>query len=187
MADASTHRKEDVESNEPVGIPLGLGWVLAVTPCARGALVRISRGREEEALDVQIHMTAQGPVVRTHAARLELESTDDIVARCDRFRIEARESVELTSQGTIVQKAKGNLRSEGRAVTMEAMRGDIRLKANDDVQLLGEQVLLNCDRQPPVPSWVPVAPIPQTTVARTDVSGDPDLFEELPPQDPEGK
>lgn len=39
-------------------------------------------------------------------------------------------------------------------MALEARVGSVVARANDDVQLLGENVLLNCDRTAPVPDWV---------------------------------
>ena len=95
-------------------------------------------------------------------------SDGDLVARCNRFGVEARESIDLVSAGP--------LRAEGREVAVHARRGSAVVEASDDVQLLGEQVLLNCDRPAPLPAWVAPALPPERTIARQDEGGDADLL-----------
>ena len=118
-------------------------------------------------MELEIALTDAGPVIRAHAAAVEIESEGDFVARCDRFRVEAR-AVELVSSGA--------LRAEGREVDIRATLGSVRVRANDDVQLLGEQILLNCDRPATLPAWLPAAPPVERTVPRQDEGGDPDVL-----------
>jgi hypothetical protein len=153
------------EDAAPPAVAMGLGWSAALEQRPRGAALRIQHP-EQGVMTVEITITARGPVIRTTAAALEIEAADEIVARCERFTVEARETVSL----------------RGRSVEVEATGGDVRLRANDDVQVLGEQVLLNCEREEPLPSWLPQAPVPQieVTVPRQDAGGDQGLFETPP-------
>jgi len=161
--------------------PLGLGWTAALEPRARGAVLRVAHP-EQGQVAIEITITARGPVIRATAAALELESATDIHARCDRFTVEARESVTLRAPA-ITQQAAGTLRAEGRAIELEARAGDVRIHANDDVQVMGEQVLLNCERETPPPGWLPQLPAGDVTVERADVSGDVTLFDDPAPRD----
>ncbi|HXJ19462.1 MAG TPA: hypothetical protein VMT03_04445 [Polyangia bacterium] len=121
-----------------VGVGLGRGWVARVQPTDRGALLRLQSPRQP-AVDVEIVLTAAGPVIRAAAAALEITAASDIVARCDQFRVEAR----------------GSFSVRAGEVAVTARTGGVAIRANDDVALNGEQVLLNCDRDPPLPSWLP--------------------------------
>lgn len=154
-------------------VPLGDGWSAALTRQPGGVLLRVGRGASDQTLEITISLTADGPVVRARAAALEIETEHDLVARCDRFRVEARHSVELISGDT--------LRAQGRRVEVEATHGTARIEANDDVQLLGENVLLNCDRPPPpVPAWARPGPAaPEPTLPAQPASGDPALLAAL--------
>jgi hypothetical protein len=147
---------------------LGAGWMARLSPSDGGAVVRVQRGPGEPMLEIAIGLGAEGPVVRVRAAALEIESTGDLVARCDRFRVEARQSVELVSGGA--------LRAEGRTVEVQATHGRALVQANDDVKLLGENVLLNCERSPTVPNWAVRAQLPPSpSVPVEQASGDPEL------------
>jgi hypothetical protein len=153
-----------------VALSLGQGWNAALSPAPTGALLRVGRGAGDAHLEIVISMTSAGPVLRARAAAMEIEADTDLIARCDRFRVEARESIALVSEGV--------LQTQGRRVDIGATHGSVRVQANDHVQLLGENVLLNCEPQPPMPTWAaPVqatAPV-VTTVAVADASGDAEL------------
>jgi len=108
-----------------LGITLRRGWVARVEPTDRGALLRLQSPRQPT-LEVEIVLTAAGPVIRAAAAALEITAAS--------FAVQAGQ------------------------VALTARTGDVAIRANDDVALNGEQVLLNCDRDPPLPSWLPGAP-----------------------------
>jgi len=119
-------------------LAVGRGWVARLRPTDRGVVLRMQNPRQP-AIDVEIVLTAAGPVVRAAATALEITAASDIVARCDRFRVEARESFSV----------------QAGEVEVTARTGGVAIRANDDVAVNGEQVLLNCDRDPPLPSWLP--------------------------------
>lgn len=152
-------------------VSIGEGWTAALVPLAGGAVLRVARGAADQTLEIVISLTADGPVVRARAAALEIDCEQDLVARCDRFRVEARTEAEIVSGGT--------LRAQGRRLELEATHGSARVRANDDVQLLGEQVLLNCDRPLPTPQWVLPASLPEPSLAAEDASGDDELLRAL--------
>jgi len=159
----------------PAMVSLSEGWTAELRSAAGGAArLRVARPEGGATLEISIVITAGGPAIRAHAASLEIESDTDLVARCQRFRVEASQSVDLVTGGT--------LRAEGRRLELEATHGSARIHANDDVQLLGENVLLNCDPAPvAMPAWaVPSRGLPTPTVPVEPVySGDASLADEL--------
>lgn len=165
----STPRRRDTAT-----VPLDATHSVTVARTERGALVRVSAS-DRALLDVEIALTPDGPVLRARAMALELDAARGLNARCEDFRVEARGEVAIT--------AGGAARIEGHRADVIARRGNVTLKANDDVQCLGEQILLNCDRTPPVPAWVPTVASPlqaeTVTVARASESGDTSLFDTL--------
>lgn len=165
-------KPERSEAVEPVS--LGLGWSASLEARARGAVLRVQHP-EQQPLTIEITITANGPVIRATAVALELESATNIVARCERFSVEARDTASITA-GAIVQRASGPLRMEASEVAVEAKTGGVVVNANDDVQLLGEQILLNCDRDVSLPSWIPGPPADEVTLAPEDVAGDSTLL-----------
>lgn len=52
-------------------------------------------------MEVQIVLTEAGPVVRLRAARLELESVEDMNLACRRFALHTQEETKLTSAGQL--------------------------------------------------------------------------------------
>jgi hypothetical protein len=157
------------EQEHDAALVLEQGWSAQLSRTPAGACLRVRQGDGPARLELTILLTADGPVLRAHASALEIESDNELVARCGTFRVEARESIEL--------RAGETLRASGRRVDVEASHGSARVRANDDVQLLGENVLLNCDRAAPAwPDWVTTTPpSPEITVPPARVSGDIDL------------
>lgn len=140
------------------------------TSGADRAILRVLDADRRVGLELEIVVTSAGPTVRVRAQALELEAVGDIAVRCDAFRVEARQAIDL--------RAGGAATLDAHAVRVGARVGAVVVQANDDVQLLGEQVLLNCDRQPPMPAWVrPEAP--QELVPLAATSGDAPLLKIL--------
>ena len=160
---------------EPAVVSLGLGWVGALESRERGALLRLENA-ERGVVEIEIVLTADGPVIRAAAAALEIMAVSDVVARCNRFSVEARESFSVRAP-EISHEAVGAMRLEGGDVVVTARAGDVALHANDDVRVRGEQILLNCDRDAPLPAWVPQLPGP--TLPPVTEDGDPDVLRDL--------
>lgn len=93
------------------------------------------RGPAGEVL-LEVVLTPAGPVLRFHAAAVQLDCKGSFNVRCDSFN--------LQTAGDIVQQAGGTLRAESNEISLEARRGNVDVKANDDVNLNGERVRLNC-------------------------------------------
>jgi hypothetical protein len=154
--------------------PLGWGWCAAFEASENRAILRLAHP-DRAPVEVTITITAEGPVIHASAVALEIESATDISARCERFSVDARESVSLRAP-RITQDASEMLHATGGAVAIDATAGDVRVHANDDVQLLGEQVLLNCDRDEEPPAWIPRPPTPVPMLPRANTAGDAGLF-----------
>ena len=84
---------------------------------------------------LKITLTPSGPEVEIASAALSIATSGDVKVACERFAVDAR--------GGIALRAGGDLETEGFAQRHRATRGDITLKANDDVTLDGERVRLN--------------------------------------------
>ena len=78
---------------------------------------------------LEVALTAAGPVLRFHAAQVQLDCQGSFKVRCESF--------EVQTEGDIVQQAGGG-------ISLEARRGNVDVRANDDVNLNGERVRLNC-------------------------------------------
>ena len=67
---------------------------------------------------------------------LSLKTDGDLALSARRIDLNATEGMSLTTAG--------DLKTTGRTQTIVADLGDVKLKANDDVRLNGERVLVNC-------------------------------------------
>src|SRR5574340_219630 len=93
------------------------------------------RGPAGEVL-LEVALTPAGPVLRFHAAQVRLDCSGSFKVRCESFDVQ--------TTGDIVQQAGGTLRAESNEISLEARRGNVDVRANDDVNLNGERVRLNC-------------------------------------------
>lgn len=161
-----------------MAIALDGGHALRVFGGGDRALLRVE-GPGGMGLALEVHITPEGPVVRAFAHALELEASSSITARCERFEVEARAGIALQSGGDLTLQAAGTHVAQAARIGLEATRGRARIEANDEVQLMGAEVLLNAEPDAPLPAWVPLlAPLEvphdpaQATVADTGGSGD---------------
>jgi hypothetical protein len=154
MQAAPALETEDQTQAGPASVPLGLGWVAAVEARERGAVFRL-QNPQQGAVEVEIVLTAEGPVIRAAAAALEITSATDVTTRCERFSVDASE------------------------IALTARTGNVNIRANDDVAMNGEQILLNCDRDPPLPGWLPQPTLPEATLPAKQQDGDPDVLRAL--------
>jgi hypothetical protein len=158
------------------GLALGLGWHLKLEGRSHGASLRIEHA-ERAPLELEITFSELGPVVRTSAAALHIDALQ-IDARCEEFSIAARKRFSVETQ-ELALSAEGGMSLRAEAVQVAAHAGDIQLRANDDVQLLGEQVLLNCERPEPMPTWIPAPQPIEARLPRQTAWGDPELLARL--------
>ncbi len=103
-------------------------------------------------VELSIRFTEAGPVLSFEAAAVRLKSRGEVSVECDRFRVDAARSLTFHTGGEEVHRADGEISLEagasarvaGHAVDLRARRGDMTLKANDDLKLNAERVKLNC-------------------------------------------
>lgn len=79
-----------------------------------GDAERLTIVAPDERVELSVELTARGPVLTLSAASLQLAVSGTLKVDCDRFEVDARESVELRSGGAIVQSAQGELVAEAR-------------------------------------------------------------------------
>lgn len=104
-----------------------------------------SGGRDEDrmvvtAADGQVELsvcfTERGPVLRFEGAALRFETPGELSFDCEKLKLNAADSLELS--------AGGKMKAEAHSVDVRSRLGNVNLKANDDVRLLGERIKLNC-------------------------------------------
>lgn len=119
-------------------------------------------------VELHVRLTGNGPVLQFESADLELSSPGAVRVRCEEYHVAARKGIVQETGGSFIQsiggaarveiagdsavevggdsavEVEGDFRTRARAIETRAMRGDVRLKANDDVRVRGERIRLNC-------------------------------------------
>lgn len=131
-------------------LPLPHGRTLTLAPASSSEQV-LCIADPLGAIELEIVLGPTGPLVRVHASALELRTSGTLALACERFTLDARESIELRSEGDLRQSiagdvathAGGALQAEGKSLRLRARRGEAQIEAHDDVRIEGERVLLN--------------------------------------------
>lgn len=82
-------------------------------------------------------LTDAGPVLRFEAASLQVATTRGVDITCQDFTVAARNEVRLS----------------GRSIDVQARLGGVTVRADDDVAIDGERVLLNSTDRPQQLTW----------------------------------
>ena len=167
------------EAPELQQVRLRGGHVVEIASSASGATLRVGGAEDPGGVEIEIRWSSEGPVARVRAARIDVATTADVNVRCKSFQVETTDRINL--------RAGGSLEASAQAVDLEARAGRIVARANDDVQLLGEEILLNCDRTPEIPEWVTQAPgiMMGELLSISDESGDAELVADVRGQETE--
>ncbi|WP_394841043.1 hypothetical protein LZC95_28700 [Pendulispora brunnea] len=111
-------------------------------------------------IELTVVLTDAGPKLIFEAADIELRATHAVSVACERFDVHASQEARI----------------EAHHATIETTAGDIALRANDNVVVVGEQIRLNCDKPDEVPPWMK-----ETLGAR--LPGPSDLLPSIPASD----
>ena len=103
-------------------------------------------------VELEIRMTERGPLLRFRAADVELEATRDVKVSCNDFHVKAEGAIVEEAGGDLRQrirgsadvKVRGRMTLAARETRVQAKRGNVQIEANDDVEILGEKIKLNC-------------------------------------------
>lgn len=106
-----------------------------------GQVIRLIGPVGAQALTIEL--TPQGPRLALGSG-LTLALSGPLTIDAERVAIHGRTAVALTSGGEVQVQAAGDLIVGGRITTVTADLGDVRVKANDDVRLNGERIMMNC-------------------------------------------
>lgn len=124
-----------------------------------GDLLRVRATSGEVVLSVLV--TDRGPVLRFEAADLEIGAAGQVAIDCERFDLRARDAVNVEAGGMLTETVRGDTtrttsgtaKQEARNLELRAEPGTVTIRANDDVDLKGERIRLNCDPAPMPLSW----------------------------------
>jgi hypothetical protein len=73
-----------------------------------------------------------------------LQATGDLAVSAGRLALHGRDGVAITSDGDVTVQTPGDLSTSARSQNITAELGNVNVKANDDVKINGERVLVNC-------------------------------------------
>lgn len=161
---------QDVEADPPASLPELLADIAASKNESAPQRLALASGRIVEAdvdepgrdrltirsatgeVELQICMTEKGPLLRFRAADVELEATRDVKVHCEEFHVKAEKNIVQESGGDLRQriggqadvKVRGRMTLAARDTRIQAKRGNVQIEANDDVEVLGERIKLNC-------------------------------------------
>lgn len=151
---------------ERVTKPVGSGTVVLTSgrrfeaeAGIEGDLLRIRAPGGQIVLSVLV--TDRGPVLRFESAALDISSLGRVAIDCESFDLRAREGIDVTAGGSLTEKVQGDThrialgaaRHEAHDIELRAEPGSVAIRANDDVDLKGERIKLNCDPAPMARSW----------------------------------
>jgi uncharacterized protein (DUF2345 family) len=113
--------------------------------------INITNSKNE--IQLTILITAAGIVINANANQLNVNALDQLNLQSKKINIDASDLLILKSGGNFVQEVskdalteiKGTNKNLAKTQKIFATTGNIDLKANDNINLLGEQVLLNCE------------------------------------------
>lgn len=124
-----------------------------------GDFLRVSAPGGDVLLSVLV--TPRGPVLRFEAADLELSAMHKVEIACETFELRAKQGVVLETDGSLTEHVQGDVtrqtggraRQVARDIDLVAEPGTIGIRANDDVDVRGERVRLNCESAPMARTW----------------------------------
>ncbi|XXX78770.1 hypothetical protein WMF30_08335 [Sorangium sp. So ce134] len=140
-------------------VPLASGRSIEIAEEGAGERIQIRAAAGE--ILVSIRLTDEGPVLSLAGASLEIAAARTLSLSCDTLRIQAAQdaavevggSLHERVRGSVVREAGRSARTTAREVKVEASPGGVEIRANDDVDIVGERVRLNSE-DPPMPlSW----------------------------------
>jgi len=121
-----------------------------------GVTVRTANGEQLELrapdgrVCLRVTLTERGPAVEIETADLSILSHGAIRLGAQDLEIEATRSLAIKSGGDFRIESAGQLATTAASQKIEATRGEIHVKANDDVRVDGERVRLNAPEAPPL-------------------------------------
>lgn len=130
---------------------LSSGRVVEATPEGEGR-DRLTITSPSGEVELEIRMTERGPLLRFRAADVELSAARDVKVSCNDFHVKAEGQIVHESGGDLKQRIGGSadvkvrrrMTLAARDTRVQAKRGNVQIEANDDVEILGERVKLNC-------------------------------------------
>lgn len=121
---------------------LAAGHTLRIERRSGTDVVQVVRG--EDTIAVTLHVSEHGVTIDLKTGSLALRTAGELSIDAARLSLRGRDGVEITTDGTLAATAHEQ--------RLRATLGNVEVRANDDVTLDGERVLLNCPEETTPPS-----------------------------------
>lgn len=137
-------------TTEDRAMPLPSGRTVRAQATAAGDRIRIESATGD--VELEVTMTPTGPLLRFRAADVQLAASGEVAVDCESFTVRAEKAITHETGGDSrevvgghkLTKVRGTHTALARRTHIEAKRGDVKIIANDDVEVVGERVKLNC-------------------------------------------
>lgn len=116
---------------------------LLVTQVEGGHSVQIVT--PQGATPVVIEVTSHGVTVKVDGPGIALRASGALSLSAETLTLEGRQGVTIASGGDLDVGVAGDLTTRARTQVVRADAGSVDIKASDDVKLVGERVMVNCD------------------------------------------
>jgi hypothetical protein len=130
----------ELELTEPT-LELQRGWRLLLE--REPGNDRLILVRPDGTAPLVLEIGSHGPVLRL-AGNVSLETNGDFRLKARNLELQADEKLTVTSGGAVQVNAAGDFVSQARQQHITADLGNVNVKANDDVRINGERILMNC-------------------------------------------
>jgi uncharacterized protein (DUF2345 family) len=125
-------------------LALAHGQRLSMEQAPAGDVLRLIAA-DGKTTTLTVLITPAGPVLQ-FSGGLAIQTQGDIAVSGRQIALHGRESVSISTGGDLDLHAERDLHSTARIQNLTAELGNVNLKANDDVRIDGERVLVNCPR-----------------------------------------
>jgi hypothetical protein len=96
-------------------------------------------------VQLSITLTADGPVLRLEGTGLKIQTAGTLALDAEQIALHGRRGVAISSGGDASITVAGDLEARARIHNIVAELGNVNVRANDDVKLNGERVMMNCE------------------------------------------
>lgn len=156
MNDDTTVNDEVMTARELV---LSGGRTLAVSTSAAG-VDRVELRAINGSVELAFVVGPEGPRLLVRAVDIEIVAERRLSMSCSELDIRARNALRVEAgcldervERDVSRIAQGNVTVAGRDVAVLADAGEVVIRANDDLDLRGERIRLNCEPDPLPLSW----------------------------------
>ncbi len=93
---------------------------------------------------LSIRVTPNGPILYFDLENLKIQTSGSLELSADYLAIHTTKGITLSSNGDIHVNSLSSINTKALAQNISASKGNVNIKANDDVKLDGERIRMNC-------------------------------------------